>query len=298
LHYGITDEEAWDVGLQCGGEIDVWLEPFSLPDRSDDSPARLAADFAEVQRRGGRAALVTMMRGGRLGARLLVPEDGPHRGTLGDGQADAAALRRANELMWAGASRLCDEDEVAIFVEVAAPPPRLFVFGAVDFSTPLCTLAKLLGWRPFVIDPRRRFAQAARFPDAEEVVAEWPGKAFAQLGGIDRATAVVVLTHDPKLDDAALHAALSAEPFYIGAMGSRKAQAARRERLLAGGIDEAGLARISAPVGLDIGAVTPEETALSIMGEIVALGRERAGGRLADRTAPIHAVPDRAGTGG
>ena len=141
-----------------------------------------------------------------------------------------------------------------------------------------------------MVDPRARFAQPARFPDAEEVVAAWPEEAFHQLGGIDRATAIAVLTHDPKLDDAALVLALRSDAGYIGAMGSRRAQAKRRERLLAKGIDEAELERVSAPIGLDLGALTAEETALSIMGEIVAMRHGRAGGRLAHTQGRIHEV--------
>jgi xanthine dehydrogenase accessory factor len=298
LQYGITDAEAWDVGLQCGGEISVWVEPFSLPSPSSaaDAPERLTLDFRELQRAGRRAALVTAMRGPRPGAKLLRLDDGTHRGTRGDETADELAARHADDLMWAGSATLMEEaGDLALFVDVSAPAPRLFIFGAVDFSTALCTLARFLGWRPFVIDPRARFAQPARFPDAEEVVAQWPAAAFERLGGIDRATSVVVLTHDPKLDDAALQAALASEAPYIGAMGSRSAQAARRERLLEAGIDESLLARIAAPVGLNIGALTPEETALSIMGEIVALQRDRDGGRLANATTRIHATTAGAG---
>ncbi|UGS35931.1 XdhC family protein [Capillimicrobium parvum] len=299
LHYGISDAEAWDVGLQCGGEIAVWVEPFAMPSESeaDDTPERLSAAFRDLQRAGRRAALVTLMRGPRPGAKLLRLDDGTHRGTLGDERADALAAGYADEMMWAGSSKLFEEadDDLALFVDVSAPAPRLFIFGAVDFSTALCTLARFLGWRPFVIDPRGRFAQPARFPDAEQVVAEWPQTAFERLGGIDRATSVVVLTHDPKLDDAALRAALASDAPYIGAMGSRTAQAARRERLLEAGIDESLLERISAPVGLNVGALTPEETALSIMGEIVALQRGRDGGRLANAATRIH--PTTAGIG-
>jgi xanthine dehydrogenase accessory factor len=164
------------------------------------------------------------------------------------------------------------------------------VFGAVDFAAALCRVARASGWVPFVVDPRARFAQPARFPAAERVIAAWPEAAFAQLGGIDRATAIAVLTHDPKLDDAALVLALRSGASYIGAMGSRRAQARRRERLLAKGIEEAEMERISAPIGLDLGALTAEETALSIMAEIVAMRNGRPGGRLAHASGRIHEV--------
>jgi xanthine dehydrogenase accessory factor len=160
----------------------------------------------------------------------------------------------------------------------------------VDYAAALCRLARAAGWRPFVCDPRSQFATPKRFPDAEQVIAGWPKQAFARIGGIDRATYVAVLTHDPKLDDAALEIALRSEAPYVGAMGSRRAQAQRRERLLAAGLDEELLARISAPIGLDLGALTPEETALSIMAEVVAVRHGRDGGRLSTAAGRIHEV--------
>lgn len=242
-----------------------------------------ASEFADLARSGGRGALVTRLEDG---AKLLVHADGTKTGSLGDPVTDEEAARLADELMWAERS----ERRGDLFVDVTFPPPRLIVFGAVDFAAALCKMAKATGWRPFVVDPRARFAQAARFPDAEQVVAAWPEEAFHQLGGIDRATAIAVLTHDPKLDDAALVLALRSDAGYIGAMGSRRAQAKRRERLLAKGIDDADLQRVSAPIGLDLGALTAEETALSIIGEIVAMRHGRTGGRLAHAQGRIHEV--------
>ena len=246
--------------------------------------------FTELARTGGRGALVTVLEGPAAGAKLLVAADGQRMGSLGDEALEEAAARHADELMWLERSERREEGESVLFVDTTFPPPRLIVFGAVDFAAALCRLARAAGWRPFVVDPRRRFAQPARFPDAEQVVAEWPEKAFAQLGGIDRATAIAVLTHDPKLDDAALVLALRSDAGYIGAMGSRRAQARRRERLLAKGIDETDLDRVCAPIGLDLGALTAEETALSIMGEIVAMRHGRDGGRLAHAQGRIHEV--------
>jgi xanthine dehydrogenase accessory factor len=240
--------------------------------------------FAELARSGGRGALVTNLEGGP--EKLLVHADGRTEGTLGDPTIDEQAAQLADELMWAERS----ERRGDLFVDVTFPPPRLIVFGAVDFAAALCKMASVTGWRAFVVDPRARFAQPARFPDAEEVVAAWPEEAFKRLGGIDRATAIAVLTHDPKLDDAALVLALRSDAGYIGAMGSRRAQAKRRERLLAKGIDDADLERVSAPIGLDLGALTAEETALSIIGEIVAMRHGRTGGRLASAQGRIHEV--------
>jgi xanthine dehydrogenase accessory factor len=242
-----------------------------------------ASQFADLARSGGRGALVTRLEDG---AKMLVAVDGTRTGSLGDQALEDEAAQLADELMWAERS----ERHGDLFVDVTFPPPRLIVFGAVDFAAALCRLARATGWRPFVVDPRVRFAQPARFPDAEQVVAAWPEEAFHQLGGIDRATAIAVLTHDPKLDDAALVLALRSDAGYIGAMGSRRAQAKRRERLLAKGIDDADLERISAPIGLDLGALTAEETALSIMGEIVAMRHGRTGGRLAHASGRIHEV--------
>lgn len=254
----------------------------------------LQSEFAERARGGGRAALVTVVRaeegGPAVGARLLVHADGGAKGSLGDEELDRAALAHAEELMWAERSELREESGAGLFVDVVAPPPRLVVLGAVDFAGALCRLARAAGWRPYVVDPRSRFATRERFPDAEEVIVAWPAEAFDRLGGIDRATYIAVLTHDPKLDDDALSAALDSDAPYIGAMGSRRAQAARHERLLAAGIPEEKLDRIAAPIGLDLGALSAEETALSIMAEIVAVRNGRKGGRLSESLGRIHEV--------
>jgi xanthine dehydrogenase accessory factor len=275
VHFGIADSEAWDVGLPCGGEIDVWVQAYE--------PGRYEA----LARAGGRAAEVTLLEGGRAGAKLLIEADGVRSGSLGTPELDDDAAAAAGELLWTETS----ERRGAVFIDVVAPAPRLILFGAVDVTVALCTFARLAGWRPYVIDPRARFAAPERFPDAEEVIAAWPEEAFARLGGIDRATSIAVLTHDPKLDDAALQIALRSPARFVGAMGSRRAQATRRERLLAAGLGEAELARLSAPLGLDLGAVGAEETALSILAEVVALRHGHAGGRLAASKGRIHEVP-------
>jgi xanthine dehydrogenase accessory factor len=233
---------------------------------------------------------VTVIEGEGLGAKMFVQPDGASAGSLGSAELDAAALEAAEELMWAERSELRRVGEVSLFVDVTAPAPRLVIFGAVDYSAALCRLAKAAGWRPFVCDPRSQFATRDRFPEAEDVIAAWPEEAFERAGGIDRATYIAVLTHDPKLDDAALSLALQSEAPYVGAMGSRRAQAQRRERLLALGLEEELLERIAAPIGLDLGAITPEETALSIMAEVVAVRNGRSGGRLSEAAGRIHEV--------
>jgi xanthine dehydrogenase accessory factor len=275
LHFGIADSEAWDVGLPCGGEIDVWVQEY-VPSR-----------FTDIAAAGGRAAEVTLLDGANPGAKLLVDPDGASEGTLGDAELDAEAREAAGELIWIERS----ERRGALFVDVVHPAPRLIVFGAVDFAAALCSIARASGWRPYVVDPRARFATRERFPDAEEVVAAWPEKAFEQLGGIDPATAIAVLTHDPKLDDAALTIALRSDAFYVGAMGSRRAQNARRERLLELGFTDDELAQLNAPIGLDLGATSNEETALSIVAEVVAAKHGREGGRLKAARGRIHEVP-------
>lgn len=240
-------------------------------------------EFARIAAAGGRAAVVTVVEGARLGSKLLVREDGTHCGGLGSPELDRTAAEAATELMWEERSELRDAEGATLFVDATYPAPRLIVFGAVDYTAALCRLARAAGWRPYVCDPRSQFATAERFPDAEQVVAAWPQEAFAAAGGIDRATYVAVLTHDPKLDDSALGIALRSDAAYVGAMGSSRAQAKRRERLVEAGMDEELLDRLSAPIGLDLGAVGPEETALSIMAEVVAVRNGRSGGRLRDK---------------
>lgn len=239
----------------------------------------LQSSFAAIVREDGRAALVTAVSGPHAAQRLLVRADGTHEGTLGDAALDARALADAGELMWAERSELRGE----LFIDVTAPPPRVLIFGAVESAGYLAHLARVTGWRPYVIDPRARFATRERFPDAIDVIVAWPGPALEQLGGIDRATYLAILTHDPKIDDEAIRLALGAEPAYIGALGSKRTQAERRERLLAAGVGEADLERISAPIGLDLGGRSGEEIALAIMAELVAVRYGREGGRLARR---------------
>ena len=247
-------------------------------------------EFAQIAEQDGRAALVSVVAGTKLGAKLLVKADGGISGGLDDAELEREAVAAADELMWAERSELRELGDVTLFVDVTAPAPRLVVFGAVDYAAALCRLARAAAWLPYVCDPRSQFATPARFPEAEEVIAAWPEEAFARIGGIDRATYIAVLTHDPKLDDAALSLALRSEAAYVGAMGSRRAQAQRRERLLAAGLEEELIDRVAAPIGLDLGALTPEETALSIMAEVVAVRHGRSGGRLSSAAGRIHEV--------
>ena len=251
------------------------------------------ATFAQIAREDGRAALVTVLRGEHAGEKLLVMPDGTSEGTLGDPELDAQGKADAEDLMWKERSEVRGD----LFIDVTNPDPRIVIFGAVEYAQHLSAFARVAGWRPYVVDPRARFATPERFPDAVGVVAAWPEEAFEQLGAPDKATYIVILTHDPKLDDAALLIALESDVPYIGAMGSKRAQADRRERLLAAGVPADDQKRISAPVGLDLGATNAQETALSIMAELAAVRHGREGGRLCKTKGGgrIHAVPAKDG---
>jgi xanthine dehydrogenase accessory factor len=274
LTYGISDDLALSVGLPCGGEIDVFVE------QADDAVTRRLATVVERQE---RAVLLTVIEGAPLGGQLLVLENGQ---TLGSGASELA--EHANAVLRGGRNRVLELDEVKVFAEVFGPPPRLLVFGAVDTAEALCRLARGLGWRTIVADARGKFATAERVPSADEIVVAWPDEAIERVAP-DHATAVVVLTHDDRWDVPALKGALATEAFYVGALGSRRNQARRREQLLDAGVDDEALERIAGPAGLDIGADTPAETALSILAEILARRAGRSGGPLKESAGRIHA---------
>ena len=233
---------------------------------------------------GGRAVLFTVVEGDGVGAKALVVEDGE---TVGDG-VPAWALGQFDELIRRGRNRLLESEGVKVFTEWYGPPPRLLVYGAVDTAEALARGAKLLGWTAIVADARATFLTPERIPSADRLIAEWPEEAIAEVAP-DHQTAIVVLTHDDKFDEPALIAALDTEAFYVGALGSRRNQERRREKLLAEGVDAVEFERISGPCGLDVGANSQPETALSILAEIVALRAGRSGGRLRDSKQRIHA---------
>jgi xanthine dehydrogenase accessory factor len=222
-----------------------------------------------------RAVVLTVVEGEPLGAKTLVVGDE----VIGDGPVELAADGRTG---------LVEHEGTKLFVEVFGPPPKLVVLGAVDVAESLCALARPLGWRTVVADTRARLATRERIPSADELTVGWPDEVLERIG-LDQDSAVVVLTHDEKLDTPALLTALRSPAFYVGALGSRRAQASRRERLLDEGLHEADLDRLSGPSGLDLGASTPPETALSILAEIVALRAGRSGGRLIGSAGRIHA---------
>lgn len=244
--------------------------------------------LAELARAGERAVLFTVVEGPGAGAKRLVVEGGEQ---LGDGVPEEA-LGQFDEILRRGRNQLVElEDGSKVFAEWYGPPPRLFVYGAVDTAEALCRAAKLLGWTAIVADARAKFATAERIPSADRLIVEWPDEAIAQVEP-DHQTAVVVLTHDDKFDEPALKGALETEAFYIGALGSRRNQERRRERLLEAGVSEDALDRISGPCGLDIGADSQSETALSILAEILAVRAGREGGSLKTAKKRIHAEVD------
>jgi xanthine dehydrogenase accessory factor len=243
--------------------------------------------LAAAIRREERALVLTVIEGERAGARVLVAEDGSRWG----GGVPKPVLERWPELLRRGRNGLVESAEGTVFAEVYGPPPRLVVVGAVDTTEALCKAAKLLGWRAIVTDARRAFATPERLPSADEIVIAWPGEAIERIGP-DHGTAIVVVTHDEKFDVPALVAALATEAFYIGALGSRRNQEGRRRRLLEAGVQPEQLARIAGPCGLDVGATSQPETAISIVAEILAVRADRDGGRLARATGRIHGDDD------
>lgn len=262
LHFGVADETAWEVGLACGGSIDIFVKPLDAAFFS-----ALRSTLMEEQ----PAVVATVVRGPEkiVGREMLVREDATVTGTLGNG-LDKQSVDLARETLAQGESRrVMVQDDVEVFLEVTLPPPTLIVIGGVHITVALVVLAKILGYRTVVIDPRSAFGTAERFPNVDRLIQHWPDDAFQQVP-ITQSTAIVMLTHDPKLDDPALKIALASPAFYVGALGSRTTQSKRCQRLLVDGLTEEQLNRLHGPIGLDIGAGTPEEIAISIMAEIVA----------------------------
>lgn len=234
---------------------------------------------------GERAVVFTVVGGDGIGAKLLVREDGS---TVGDASPELAAL--APDALRRGHSHVVEQGELTLFADVFGPPPRLLVYGAVDTSEALCRAAKFLGWHAIVADARARFATAERVPSADELIVAWPEEAIEQVQP-DFATAILVLTHDDKFDIPMLKAALASDAFYVGALGSRRNQERRRGLLLEAGVPAHDIERINGPAGLDIGADTPAETALSMLAEVLAVRVGRTGGPLRLATNRIHAEP-------
>ena len=265
LHFGVADETAWEVGLACGGSIDIFVKPLDL-----EFFNALRSTLEDEQ----PAVVATVVSGPDeiLGCEMLVRDDGSVRsvtGSLND-ELTSQVPDLAKETLTQGTSRrVMLNDDVEVFFEVILPPPTLIAVGGVHITIALMNLAKTLGYRTVVVDPRSAFGNEERFPNVDQLIQSWPDEAFRQIP-LTRSTAVAMLTHDPKLDDPALKIVLSSPAFYVGALGSKTTQSKRRQRLLEDGVTEEQLDRLHGPIGLDIGAGTPEEIAMSIMAEIVA----------------------------
>jgi len=276
LDFGIENEDAWSVGLSCGGRIQVFVEPVSRM-KSDVLSAILEAKRAKVP-----IALLTELRSGEqiVVGPLPVSQDAEHRPTADharavgfptDSEFDPAAIRRSRELLAEDRSERFDSASGSVFIQVFNPPFKLILVGAVHIAQPLAHLGALAGYEILIIDPRGAFAETARFAGLS-VDARWPDLALTEITA-DRRTALVTLTHDPKRDDPALDWALRSPASYIGALGSRKTHESRLDRLAQRGFAAADCARIHGPVGLSIGAVTPAEIAISIMAQITQVRR-------------------------
>ncbi|MBT2510355.1 XdhC family protein [Streptomyces sp. ISL-98] len=298
LHtYGISDEEAFSVGLTCGGTLGVFVQAFS----GEEDRAELMR-ILDVVERGEPMAVATIISstasGRDPGARIAVRRDAAE-GTLGDPSLDLAVTGDSRDLLSQGSTGLHHYgaqgqrrmDDVAVFVQSYAPPPRMLVFGAIDYAAATARMGSFLGYRVTVCDARPVFATPERFPTAHEVVCAWPSDYLASTE-TDARTAICVLTHDPKFDIPLLVTALRTPAGYIGVMGSRRTHADRTVRLRAAGVDEAGLRRLASPIGLDLGSRTPEETAVSIAAEIIQRRRGGTAQPLSSLTGDIHPLPD------
>jgi xanthine dehydrogenase accessory factor len=293
--YGVSDDDAFTIGLTCGGIIDVFVEkvdPVSFPEL-DEVAASVAAEEP--------VAVVTVVAhpdAERVGLRMVVWPD-RHSGTMGSSRADEAILEDVIGTLAAGRTATLHYgpegqrrgEGMSVFVNSMQPPPRMLVFGAIDFAAAMARLGVFLGYHVTVCDARPVFATKSRFPDAHEVVVNWPHRylrAEAEAERIDQRTVVTVLTHDPKFDVPVLVEALRLDLAYLGAMGSRRTHKDREDRLREAGVTDEQLSKIASPIGLDLGARTPEETAVSIAAELISLRWGGSATRLANAEGPIH----------
>lgn len=261
LEFGITDETAWDVGLACGGTICVFVQLLNVD------------IFRAIRSSNNEASVTFTIIGGSenlLGRQMFISDNGDQAGSL-NFELNPDALIMASDALQQGASRITKlGDNIEIFVEVASAPPTLILVGGVHIAIPLSKMAKMIGYRTIVIDPRRSFGSIERFPDVDVLLHSWPDIALSELD-LNNSTAVAVLTHDPKIDDLALAMALPSQVFYVGALGSQNTNMLRRKRLLEVGLKQKDVDRLSAPIGLDIGGRSPQEIALAVMAEIISI---------------------------
>jgi xanthine dehydrogenase accessory factor len=270
--YGVSDDDAFAVGLTCGGIIDILVEPISIETFPELGEIAASVDAHEP------VAVATIVSGpGKIGARRVIWPD-RSSGTLGLDRLDEAVDDDARGMLAQGATGIRHYggqgerrlDDLAVFVHSFAPSPRMLVFGAIDFAAAVARVGKFLGYHVTVCDARPIFATAKRFPEADEVVVKWPHDYLASVQ-VDERTVICVLTHDPKFDVPLLEVALRTRAGYVGAMGSRRTHEDRLERLREAGMKEDELVRLRSPIGLDLGARTPEETAVSIAAELIQL---------------------------
>jgi xanthine dehydrogenase accessory factor len=292
--YGISDDDAFEVGLTCGGIIDLWVEKVS-----PETFPELGSVIGSID--GGEpVAVVTCIDGpaDRLGQRLIVWPD-RRAGGLGSSRLDDAVADDIRGMLATGRTGIVHYghdgerrgDALALFVSSFAPRPRMLVFGAIDFAAAVARVGSFLGYQVTVCDARAVFATRKRFPDADEVIVDWPHRYLAgqiEAGSLDARTVVCVLTHDPKFDVPVLEVALRQDFAYVGAMGSRRTHDDRMKRMREAGMTEVELARLASPIGLDLGARTPEETAVSIAAEIIATRWGGRGARLTETVGRIH----------
>lgn len=292
--FGYSDDDAFAVGLTCGGVIDILVTPV----RADDVARPVLATALATASAGRAAAVARVTSGpaGLLGRALLVRPTGEYEGGLGGHpELDRTVAEEARALLDAGRTGTVEIGAdgsrcgapLVVLVESSVPPPRMIVFGAIDFASALVRVGKFLGYHVTVCDARPVFATPARFPDADEIVVEWPHR-YLRDTSVDARTVLCVLTHDAKFDVPLLRLALRLPVAYVGAMGSRRTHEDRNRRLREVGVTELELARLRSPIGLDLGARTPEETALSIASEIVADRRGGSGVSLTGAHTPIH----------
>jgi xanthine dehydrogenase accessory factor len=274
LHYGVTDEAAWEIGLTCGGQIEVFVQPLGAADRLTADDRRLLDSLAE--RQAGVAPIVrALVIDGPdevLGAWSLIAADGSAAGRIPPAALDQLAPEARAALRTGTAQiRSCNIEgrQLEVLLDPSLPPPTLVIVGGVHIAMVLSRLAHTIGYRVIVIDPRTVFTTAERFPEVDAIDHSWPDEGLRKAG-LTPATAVAILSHDPKLDDPALLVALRSPAFYVGALGSAESQAQRRARLLAAGLTEAEVGRLRGPIGLDLGRHDPESIALGILAEIVA----------------------------
>jgi len=303
--YGVSDDDAFAVGLTCGGIIDIFVE------RVNQAVFPELGEIAAAVERGEPVAVATVISGpGQIGARRVIwsgdarqdagggAQHGGASGTLGSDRLDAAVDDDARGMLAQGLTGIRRYgvhgerrgDELGVFVNSFAPPPRMLVFGAIDFAAAVARVGKFLGYHVTVCDARKVFATASRFPEADEVVVEWPHR-FLTTTPVDSRTVICVLTHDPKFDVPLLEVALRTPAGYIGAMGSRRTHDDRLARLREAGLTDAELARLRSPIGLDLGARTPEETAVSIAAELIQLRWGGTGQPLTATEGRIHHTP-------